>query len=132
MYKVPTQGLCLVHEDFVSGFSNSIFIYLSRYYKKNALQKLKKSVKMTPIFINTMIQNTACFLKTVPSASMPWKKQLFVQSHSVIFCTRNRVLFFEENWNLKVKAVLWDRRTVFTKRMYSKGTFFMKLAVIKE
>ena len=34
------------------------------------------------------------------------KKQLFVQSHSVILRTKNRVLiFFAENWNLKVEAV---------------------------
>ena len=37
---------------------------------------------------------------------MPFlKKQLFVQGHSVLLCTENRVLLFEENWNLKVKAV---------------------------
>ena len=37
---------------------------------------------------------------------MPFpKKKLFVQSHSVDLCTENRVLFFEENWNFKVKAV---------------------------
>ena len=35
----------------------------------------------------------------------PKKKKLFVQSHFVNLCTENRILFFEENWNLKVKAV---------------------------
>ena len=34
-----------------------------------------------------------------------FKKKLFEQSHSVDLCTENSVLFFEENWNLKVKAV---------------------------
>ena len=34
-----------------------------------------------------------------------FQKQLFVQSHSVIVSTINRVLFFAENWNLKVEAV---------------------------
>ena len=33
------------------------------------------------------------------------KKQLFVESHSVDLCTEKRVLFFDENWNLKVKDV---------------------------
>ena len=38
--------------------------------------------------------------------NMPFtKKNLFEQSQSVDLCTENRVLFFEENWNLKVKAV---------------------------
>ena len=30
---------------------------------------------------------------------------LFVQSYSVNLSTKNRVVFFAENWNLKVKAV---------------------------
>ena len=30
----------------------------------------------------------------------------FVHSHSVDLCTKNRVLFFEENWNLKIKTVV--------------------------
>ena len=30
---------------------------------------------------------------------------LFVQRHSVNVCTESRVLFFGENWDLKVKAV---------------------------
>ena len=33
------------------------------------------------------------------------KNLLFEQSHSVDLCTKNRVLFFEENWNLTVKAI---------------------------
>ena len=33
------------------------------------------------------------------------KNQLFGQSHSVNFSTRNRVLFSAENWNLNVEAV---------------------------
>ena len=37
---------------------------------------------------------------------MPLEKEmLFVQSYSVNLSTKNRVLFFAENWNLKVKAV---------------------------
>ena len=33
------------------------------------------------------------------------KKKLSVQSHSANLCTVNSFIFFEENWNLKVKAV---------------------------
>ena len=33
------------------------------------------------------------------------KKKLFVQIHSVNLSTKNCVLFFAENWNLKVEAV---------------------------
>ena len=37
---------------------------------------------------------------------MPFpKNELFVHSHSVGLCSENRGLFFEENWNFKVKAV---------------------------
>ena len=32
-------------------------------------------------------------------------KMLYVQSHSVNLSTKNRVLFFAENWNLKVEVV---------------------------
>ena len=37
----------------------------------------------------------------------------FVQSHSVDLCNKNRVLFFEENWNLKIKAVVCPQTSVF-------------------
>ena len=33
------------------------------------------------------------------------KKHLFLQFHSMDLCTKYSVLFFEENWILKVKAV---------------------------
>ena len=40
---------------------------------------------------------------------MPFSKnQLFVQFHSVDLCIEYRVLFFEENWIFKVKAVYAD------------------------
>ena len=32
-------------------------------------------------------------------------KKVFVQFHSVDFCTEYHILFIEENWILKVKAV---------------------------
>ena len=34
--------------------------------------------------------------------NMPLQKKQIKQSHSVDFCTENRVLFFEENWNLQI------------------------------
>ena len=51
---------------------------------------------------------------------MPFpKKQLFIQSHSVDLCTENRALFFEENWNLKVKAVCNAKSIFFLVRLKS-------------
>ena len=41
-------------------------------------------------------------------SAMPLSKnQFFVKSHSVDLSTETRVLFFEVNWNIKVKAVAW-------------------------
>ena len=33
------------------------------------------------------------------------KIQFFVQSHSMVLCTENQVIFFEKYWNLKVNTV---------------------------
>ena len=40
-----------------------------------------------------------------PSGNMPFKKNSYFNSHSVDLYTENRVLFSDENWNLKVKVV---------------------------
>ena len=53
-----------------------------------------------------LIQTIALFLPHNMNI-MPFPKiQLFIQSHSVDLCTATRVLFFEENWNLKIKAIV--------------------------
>ena len=47
------------------------------------------------------------FFLQLPLINMAWKKnKKVVQFNSVDLYTEYRVLFFEENWNSKVKAVL--------------------------
>ena len=54
--------------------------------------------------------------------NMPFSKiQLFIQSHSVDLCTTTRVLFFEENWNLKVKAIVKSKYFSWFTFNYSVG-----------
>ena len=43
------------------------------------------------------------------------KKVICKETFDFDFCTENRVLFFEENWNLKVKAEVYP----FTKYVFN-------------
>ena len=49
------------------------------------------------------------------------KNQLFGQSHSVNFSTRNRVLFFAENWNVEAVHQDYSSLPLFSKNVHSKS-----------
>jgi len=59
----------------------------------------------THLFFGSLANHLLILKSTNRSKSKSKFIQLFVQSHSVNLRTKTRVLFFEEKWTLKVKAV---------------------------
>ena len=86
----------------ISGLAAHYFIFINFINNNSDLNFV--SYLLSSFFILKILDNCVHFPK-ICASNIPFDKNSHLKFHSVDLCNEIRVLFFEENWILNVKAV---------------------------